>query len=395
MLRSTISAIFAVLASLSPVPAFSQSVSTTGECSPAIVDNSGGISVNCYIDDVPLESVVRQGHVIALMDAISSGISPETVLQGFVLGNPRSLAGVSFFKRVDVDELQQFLILLQPHVDLNSRIFFNDTAFVSLMSLAKEAGRIEPIMAMAKSGMSIHAPHNPEGGKQTSYLLPELFPVLDMVRNGVLDIGDEENLRHLFEHSFFYPEFSTTWEDLQATGNRRVPHAFSEEAKLQNSIAIRVGIEVEQDRLDFGNATSICNLARKGSNFDWCERLRDVPRIFLSDDPTGRNTGWPPRLEVLALLTIRDDMAKFLIHHTRASGDVGILLVPKNGNQYFLGMWDSEYGGGTPCWSDRFQDYSQSCWGFYSLEADIFNPDKLTGRRGWPVYTASEERIEF
>lgn len=373
------------------LPTSAQEVRTRGECSPAVVDNSGTISINCYIDDVPLESVVRQGEADELIAALKSGISAETILQGFTLGNPRNLSGVSFFKNVDTDKLQSLLQALLARTNLNNRIFFKEDSYTSLFQLAASSGRRDAVVEMARSGVAVHAPQNLDGEKQDRFILPELFPILDLVRDGVVSIDDTEALNSLFANSVLLPDFGAS-EDRSAS--RRASKQFLDALGLRKRLEERVPSLAGRRPYDMKNIAPLCLLASKSDGFDWCARLQAVSKAYLNEDATA-GLHDPASIELLGLLNIRDNQAVFLAYHTRHWGDVGLFFVPKSGSKYHLGTWNSFGTGGVRCWSEILDGFEDDCWRYYRLEEDIFEPGKLVGSRGYPVYRASDEKIEF
>ncbi|WP_172300130.1 hypothetical protein [Pseudoruegeria sp. HB172150] len=388
MSKSAISVLLFVL--LLPVSVFAQNVQTSGECSPAVVDNAGTISVNCYIDDVPLESVVRQGLAQELLEALESGLSAETILQGFVLGNPRSLSGVSFFRNADPKQLAALLNALADHVNLNNRIYFREDSFTTLFQLAASSTNGQSTVEMARLGMAVHAPQHIDGGAQDRFLLPELFPVLDLVRNGSVSVQDADALTALYALSFPVPGFEAGREN---TDGMRAERDFIEALDLRRKLVSRVPDMQARAPYDFGNAAAICELASRSDNFDWCARLRSVSTVYRKDS---MNDGmhYPLSIALLGLMNIRDDNAVFLAHHTRAWGGIGMFFVPRVGTKYRLGMWNSG-SGGVQCWSETLNGYDKSCWRYYLYEEDIFEPGRLAGPDGFPVYIAGEEKVDF
>ena len=143
------------------------------------------------------------------------------------------------------------------------------------------------------------------------------------------------------------------------------------------------------------NVEPLCQRASKSDKFDWCARIRKIGIEYLSDDPTERNTGWPHRLRIVGLLNIRNDFAIFLIHQSRYPQNFGLFYAPKTGTEFALGLWETQYGSGTPCWSDRLNSYKDDCWRFHTLEQDLFELQKLTGLSGWPTYVASNKKINW
>jgi len=373
---------------------YAKDIETKGDCSPAIIENESSVSINCYINDLPLDSIVRQGKANELVAALKSGISAKTIFQGFVLGNKKYLSGVDFFKNVKSNDLTRFLIELSQHININDRIYLKDDAYTTLFWLAAESQRKEIIFIMAKSGMAIHVDRHIHGGYYDTYITPEFFPIINLIREGVLSVEDKEVLEELFANSFIFPKFNVKKEKSTV-----LPVSKSDYGRFFNTIDLREKIIAQlpavnsRKPFDMANIPKLCRRASIADNFDWCERLKSVSLFYLSDDKSGAH--WPYSVQLIGLMDIRSDYAIFFMHHTRSWGNIGFFYVPKKGTKYKMRLWNTPGSNSTPCWSDKLKGYDTACWRIYSYEQDFFDKSKFVGLRGFPVYTAGKKKISW
>ncbi len=379
-------------------PALAQDIQTRGDCSPAIfeAEGSGPVSLrlNCYINDLPLDSIVRQGKAKELLKALKKGISAETIIQGFALGNINNLSGVGFFKKVNITDLSNFIREMSKHININNRIYLKNNAYTTLFWLAAEAQRKEIISIIATFGMAIHIDDHRFGGHHDTFLRKEFFPIISLIRKGVITVKDIEVLEKLLESSFIFPAFNFK------EGKRTIfpvrsdsSYNFDKKIDLRNKIIAGLPNAKSRKPFDMANIPKLCQLASKSGDFDWCERLKSVSSFYLSDDKTG--THWPYSVKLLGLLNIRSDYAVFLMHHTRGWGSLGLFYVPRKGTKYKMGFWNTAGSNSPPCWNEKLNGYKTDCWRLYSLEQDIFDNKKFTGKRGFPIFTASDKKLSW
>ncbi|QPJ60819.1 MAG: hypothetical protein G3M70_02515 [Candidatus Nitronauta litoralis] len=373
-------------------PILAQEIKTRGDCSPAIFEAEGAgavsLRLNCYINDLPLDSIVRQGKAKELLKALKKGVSAETIIQGFALGNTNNLSGVGFFKKVIITDLSKFLREISKHININNRIYLKNDAYTTLFWLAAEAQRKDIISIITAFGMAIHIDDHRFGGHHDTFLRKEFFPIISLIRNGVITVKDTEVLEKLLENSFIFPEFNSSFPV-----STDVSYNFEKKTDLRNKIIAGLPNAKSRKPFDMANIPNLCQLASKSGDFDWCERLKSVSSFYLSDDKTG--THWPYSVKLLGLLNIRSDYAVFLMHHTRGRGSLGLFYVPRKGTKYKMSFWNTAGSNSPPCWNKKLNGYKTDCWRLYSLEQDFFDKKKFTGKRGFPIYTASDKNISW
>ena len=369
-------------------------IQTKGDCSPAVVSNEGAVNINCYINDVSLESLVREGNAIKLIDALEAGVSAETILQGFVLGDVRKLSGVDFFKKVKITDLSRLLKELSKRININDQIYLGSDAYTTLFWLAADAQKKDVILTMARLGMAIHVNDHRHGGYHDRFVSQDFFPIIELIQNGVISIEDTEILEELFENSFVLPEFNVKDGERVAMSVRDSgSDAFFKKVDLLDKIISLLPKAKNRKSYDMANIPKLCSLASIADDFNWCERLRSVSSFYLSDDKTG--THYPYSIRLIGLLNIRSDYAIFLIHHTRNWGSIGLFFVPKKGTKYLMGLWNTKYSNSTPCWSEKLEGWDIDCWRLYTYEQDLFNKSKIVGTEGYPTFTAEDEKISW
>ncbi|OJJ11527.1 hypothetical protein BKI51_07230 [Alphaproteobacteria bacterium AO1-B] len=387
-------AVFALVLSSFSASA-STDVQTRGNCSPAVVENAGNIQVSCFINEVPLDSIVRQGRISDLLKAMDAGVSVDTVLQGFVLGNRRNLSGVQFFSNADIKQLEHFIKYVAARKNLNARIYLGTDAYTNLFHLAARSRRRDAILTLVNTGASIHSLENLTGEDRTRFVGREMFPIVTLMREGAISIRDTEAIEALVSSSFLLPEFNVKQED----GRTQMPignssREFSELAKLRTDVFKKIGAASTRQPYDMGNIQKLCEAASVSDRFDWCERLRQVSNLYLLSEENSK-THWPVSISILGLMDIRPDHAIFLMHHTRGWGSVGFLFVPRVGGQYIYGTWNTSGSNATACWSDITDGFNINCWRFYALQEDLLENGKLSGRNGYPVFFAQDSKLDW
>ncbi len=374
--------------------AHASKVETRGDCSPAITSNEGGISVNCYINDLPLDSIVRKGRAIDLIGALDSGISAETILQGFVLGNVKSLSGSVFFKKVKLDDLTKLLTKLTKQVNVNNKIYISNDAYTTLFWLAADSQRKEVISMLAKLGASTHTRDHRHGGQYDVFVTKEFFPLISLIREGAVSTENVDILEELFENSFTLPEFNVEKESgiiMPVRGSNS--NEFLEYVALRKKITRLLPKAKSRKPFDMANIPKLCKVASESDDFDWCERLGLISTHYLVNEKDKSPSHWPNSIKLIGLMDINSDYAIFLMQHDRGWGNIGQFYAPRKGKKFIFRYWNTDGSNNTPCWNDRLGGYKTDCWRSYSYEQDIFDKRKIIGKRGYPTYIASETKI--
>ncbi|WP_372741772.1 hypothetical protein [Neptunomonas sp.] len=372
---------------------YAEKIETRGDCSPAIIENESAIKINCYINDLPIDSIIRNGKANDLIDALNSGLSAKTIFQGFVLGDVKNMAGIDFFRNVKLDELEQFLNVISKSINLNNRIYIKDDSYTTMFNLATESERSAVIEALANVGLSIHVDSNLQGGDRTACVTKQFFPIVELVRNGVISLNQTEILEKLFALSFIYPEFNvkvgnTTTLPVQDSSC----WGFYESLELRKKIISTLSKIEKRKPYDMSNILEICSYASHADKFDWCNRLKRVSKLYLAEDKSVSNW-YPYSIQLIGLYEISSDYAVFFMHHTRGWGGIGFFLVPKKGTIFKVGMWNTSMSNATACWNDRLNGYKTNCWRYYTAEQDLFDQNKM--ELGGYIYQASEEKIKW